>query len=835
MFKTGRNRWFTDGLRIVLCAVIIIAIIVGFAALERVTLPPVPGKTNVNLLSESLKGSGTQSDPFRIDTVEALVTFRDAVNYGESFLGKYVVQTEDLDLDGITSWDPIGIYASGTYFFGTYDGNGHTIRNLHIVNGLHNGLNIDGGHNGFFGSLFGVVKNLGIESGEIEGNYVGALASYGYGFAKLHNCYNKASVHGTVRAGGLVDEFYGDISYCWNVGDLSCDSQNIGGITSYRAKSLSNCVSVGYPAISEIFSGKADHVTELRREEVVAKIDELYYDALYLEYSGHVTEQGIQLFGIRDGELAFVPEGFMPDSYRQRHLPFLFANCGVPALLGIGAIVFAVMALGLGAWRKKDSAPSKAQQADTHGVAVKRSGVNIKAVVLVVCFTLIFYVVTNQVLMIKRDDGAYLMRAYHEQPKDTVDVLMVGSSRTGMNLDCEELWKNHGISGYSLWSGGQSMISTYYYLEEALEVSRPKVIVYDVQALLGLPYDSSEVINYQDTYGLVNLKRRIQSIRTTVPQRNWLLDFMGFGIYHNRYNELTQEDFRRCAWTGLNAMTKGSTFRVGAMPVQQYGNVKPKDYQLPIDKEYESYFREAIKMCESRGIPLCLVLTPSCQANSDQPHINYIESIANEYGLSLLNFNTMADELGITANDFWFDGNHITTNASRKISAYLAERLVDQYGLEDHRGDDRFRSWDDFMHYQQNVYIPQIEEPLEYLSELVRDDKTVLFVRWQVGAEDEQLAVLLDEAKAAGLDIGIPDAMAGGYWFSGKDGDALGGVLMGPVTFALDDHSLSIDPYGSGTIQYDGRDILALTPGLFCVVYDSYNAGSIVDARQLTL
>lgn len=157
----------------------------------------------------ALEGGGTKSNPYLIQSVEDLYLFRQYVNGGVDFSGEYILQTQNIDLENVP-YEPIGM--NGHAFYGVYDGGGHFIENLYIYyrDGQAN-------LNGFFGILGGVVVNLGIESGLIDGDYCGSIASIAVGNdAAIINCYSKASVYGT-RAGGIADTFGGGnvIACCW--------------------------------------------------------------------------------------------------------------------------------------------------------------------------------------------------------------------------------------------------------------------------------------------------------------------------------------------------------------------------------------------------------------------------------------------------------------------------------------------------------------------------------------------------------------------------------------------------------------------------------------------
>ena len=75
-------------------------------------------------------GSGTAEDPYRIRSAAELAYLAETVNSGkETYSGKTVALAQDIDLNQI-EWTPIG--DGNTFFEGTFEGQGHTIRNLKI-------------------------------------------------------------------------------------------------------------------------------------------------------------------------------------------------------------------------------------------------------------------------------------------------------------------------------------------------------------------------------------------------------------------------------------------------------------------------------------------------------------------------------------------------------------------------------------------------------------------------------------------------------------------------------------------------------------------------------
>ena len=180
-----------------------------------------------------------------IESAEDLIAFAAAVNGGDDFKGRYVVQSADIDLEGVP-FTPIGIFGSGNYFYGVYDGAGHTVSNL-VINSSEGKKN-----NGLFAQLGGTVMNLGIESGEISGACCGSFASHAASSsACIVNCYSKAKVSSS-RAGGIVDNFIGTVINCWYDND-----ETVLPVCGYTANSLIHCYTNG-AVYGKSFSGFED-------------------------------------------------------------------------------------------------------------------------------------------------------------------------------------------------------------------------------------------------------------------------------------------------------------------------------------------------------------------------------------------------------------------------------------------------------------------------------------------------------------------------------------------------------------------------------------------------
>lgn len=202
-------------------------------------------------------GIRINNDVYEIYSEAGLFSFAADVNAGNSYSGKTVVLTADLDLEG-ESWTPIGDSVASypsVAFAGTFDGRDHTISNLTI----NRGDNTDTyAADGLFGALVGKVKNVTLKNAVITGtHYVGAIAGYSsanVGMA-IENCHVDGAELTSVPV--MIGDSYdngdkvgGIIGYCVSgdqiTGCTVTDTvikgyRDLGGISGCAAATVTNC------------------------------------------------------------------------------------------------------------------------------------------------------------------------------------------------------------------------------------------------------------------------------------------------------------------------------------------------------------------------------------------------------------------------------------------------------------------------------------------------------------------------------------------------------------------------------------------------------------------
>lgn len=191
---------------------------------------------NKNIYAQFAGGSGTEEDPYLVETADHLNNVRE-------FLDSQFKQIMDINLDIAPynigeGWVPIG--STNNYFTGIYDGQDYTITNLYINRPDEPGM-------GLFNSTSNSseISNLGVENVDITGySHVGALVTWNQ--ATINNCHTSGSVTGDyLYTGGLVAcHVDNNITNCFSSCDVTGNVQ-VGGLVGGSGSIIESCYSSG--------------------------------------------------------------------------------------------------------------------------------------------------------------------------------------------------------------------------------------------------------------------------------------------------------------------------------------------------------------------------------------------------------------------------------------------------------------------------------------------------------------------------------------------------------------------------------------------------------------
>ena len=124
----------------------------------------------------------------------------------------------------------------------------------------------------------------------------------------------------------------------------------------------------------------------------------------------------------------------------------------------------------------------------------------------------------------------------------------------------------------------------------------------------------------------------------------------------------------------------------------------------PIPFLVRLYLERIVTLCEEHDSELMLITVPASSSWNLARH-NGVQGFADEYGLTYLDYNMADLNPGIDwRTDTPDGGSHLNVLGAQKLTGALGTYLMENYDLEDHRGQPGFESWDkDAVTYTETI------------------------------------------------------------------------------------------------------------------------------------
>lgn len=345
-------------------------------------------------------------------------------------------------------------------------------------------------------------------------------------------------------------------------------------------------------------------------------------------------------------------------------------------------------------------------------------------------------------------EGNFTEEYYEETTKH--DVIFIGDCEVYENFNPMYLWKKYGITSYIRGNAQQLAWQSYYMLEDTLKYETPKVVIYNIQALV---YDTpqKEEYNRMTLDGMKWSAIKYKAIKASMCEGEKMLDYIVPILrYHERFLELSADDFKYF-WKDRKVSHNGYYMRVDVLPVSESEVADPtwllgtenscggteesgeiedpwneikesEEIEAPwneikengesknseneiVNREVESYKDETDissfgtypmeyldkmrKLCEKNKIQLILIKAPSLAPQWYDSENAQVLEYAEKYNLPYINFYELLEETGLDYETDTYDGGlHMNLSGSEKLSEYLGNILISEYGVNDYRMDE---------------------------------------------------------------------------------------------------------------------------------------------------
>lgn len=272
---------------------------------------------------------------------------------------------------------------------------------------------------------------------------------------------------------------------------------------------------------------------------------------------------------------------------------------------------------------------------------------------------------------------------FYKTEKNTVDVLIVGSSTLLVGLSPLELWEHYGIVAHIRASTVQAPPVTWLNIKEAYRYQKPKVVVMGITSLfLDYDYDANEPylrrgLDFKKL-SADKLKAVYEVVKRSGSQH--MLDYI-FPIlrYHDRWKEFQ--------WTDFYNLQYRHDFMHGQYPVYRVKKIDARDHVdktvAPEKEDTDSwlFYRDAIEYCKSQGSEVIVVNMPDERWTYGR--YQTAKELTEGCGAAYIDFNLEEPlkEMGIDWEYDFYDPHHLNPVGAQKTTKYLGDYLVENYDI----------------------------------------------------------------------------------------------------------------------------------------------------------
>lgn len=321
-----------------------------------------------------------------------------------------------------------------------------------------------------------------------------------------------------------------------------------------------------------------------------------------------------------------------------------------------------------------------------------------KQIIKVTCFLIIavfLFFIISKIFTPKRTsfpfDTDLKLQGFYDEPKNSMDVIFLGSSHLYFGINPNIIWKNNKLSTYNLGMNEQPIWLSYFYLKEALKYQNPKVIVLEVfylentRKLKDYNDFASDVVNRINLDPMKFSFNKINAIKESVPKNEFVDYIFNINKYHDRWKRLHKNDFTS---DSIPYLFKGFT-----SSLKVYNETRVRDLNARKGKEgmklHEksiNYLDKITQLAQEKEIKLVFIKTPLAQAVFRQQFADALFSIkkyADKEKIDFINYNEIYDEIGFDFLRHMSDeSGHLNKYGAEIISKHIGNYLKNKYFKE---------------------------------------------------------------------------------------------------------------------------------------------------------
>ena len=338
-------------------------------------------------------------------------------------------------------------------------------------------------------------------------------------------------------------------------------------------------------------------------------------------------------------------------------------------------------------------------------------------IIKIICLILCVAVLSSACLSLCffYDYTGILMSGLYNEPKNTVDVVILGASEAYIDYSAAYAYDLYGYTSYPFaWDAATGELYEAQ-VREVLSRQDPEWIVVEINGIL---YDDvKDATNpHSQRLFLDNTPMSLNKLRTIfkyVSAEDRYQYLFPLAKYHGNWKTAYDQGGRLRDLLSIRqngSVLKGMVTNVMPYDAPVTRDVKDDFSMEPLEPHCERYLISFLEFCREEGLEnILFVRFPHIIADDWNYHrfrrCNQAEQIIREYGYDFVNLERESDRIGLDFSRDFYNADHLNYMGQQKLTACFGQILTEEYGVG--RSDlsaEQKAAWDKAAQYVHQFY-----------------------------------------------------------------------------------------------------------------------------------
>lgn len=312
------------------------------------------------------------------------------------------------------------------------------------------------------------------------------------------------------------------------------------------------------------------------------------------------------------------------------------------------------------------------------------------------------------------DHNVYKLDAFYAEPKNTLDVVLLGASEVFTDFSSGYAYDLYGFTSYPYALDSNPGALYEAQLREILRCQNPKKIVVEINGFL---YEETDPLTASGSLRrLVNnipfTWNKVDTILKNANKEDMYFVFFSLAKDHERWKEWdTQWDqfLERLHFRRNGSVLKGNLTTLNTYRGPDHRDVSGDEATAPLEPVSESCLRSFLEFCKEEQVDNVIFVRFPHVIATDENYERFCRGneagrIIEEYGFEYLNLEKEFYQIGLEPEDF-YNEDHMNIYGQQKFTDYFGRILAEEYGImETKLAQGQYHIWDKAALYTRRFY-----------------------------------------------------------------------------------------------------------------------------------